>query len=150
MPKPVPARPSDKDLEYANKMCAAFNRVLDGRPLVIDTPCSMTISRHGKYSRVPLIGGDCMTGTSRNYVGKRGLVVLVFAASEQPGCYYEMVVKQAMQVVSGFPLIAEEAAQIGDDEVLSRTRRDVSKKEEEAHLAAQIAANSNNPLFGSW
>lgn len=137
--------------EILKEMTSFFSsRATEEKTVTLDSPMSITVSVLGKYSRVPMIGGEEFSVVGC-YMGKRdGVILLMLGEHEGQLKTFEMPAHVADQHLEGLDnLLAKFIGTYGmedPDDLMGEGKR----IEDEAHADAILQSRMSDQRFGSW
>lgn len=116
---------------------------------VLKSPEKLTVSRAGAFSKKPCIGDERFQGDGA-YVGKSGKVILRFKDLADRMTIMEMPLNETLIKLSGMSEFSRRLQEYREDKAMGEFRAEAEKIEHLAHVEAERARHTNNPVFGSW
>lgn len=115
----------------------------------LNQPYKVTISNAGKYSKIPLIGGETFS-VRRVYVGKRGDPIFCFDANAGSTKTVNAEVRgvEALSILDGFANFVEEMFDIDFDELLEKQSENMAEEQKAKEMEKFEKYEADG--FGSW
>ena len=116
---------------------------------VLKSPEKLTVSRAGAFSKRPYIGDERFQGDGA-YVGKSGKVIMKFKDLADRTTIMEMPLNESLTKLSGMSEFSRRLQEYREDKAMGESRKVAEEFEHMAHVEAERARHTDNPVFGSW